>query len=92
MERRDDRPRLGHGRVDPAGDRSAHVVVPFRYVLPEGHEPLHGPVMERFREPRPLALLGVEHLGEEPIAVGREPRYLGCALVGHCEPRGRRRA
>ena len=64
---------------------SAHLrrTRPFDGVLANRDEPLDGPIMQRLRKARTLALFGVDDLGQEALAVGREPRDLGCAFVGH---------
>ena len=79
------RARLGKGGVDVAGEPVG--IGALRQVLPDDGQPLNRPVVERLGESRALALLGVEHLRQQPLAVRREPRHLGGALVGHLAQR-----
>jgi hypothetical protein len=51
------------------------------HVLPQRHQSLHRAVMERLGQAGPLAPLGVQHLGQQPRAIGRQPCNVRRSLV-----------
>ena len=52
-------------------------------------QPLHRAVMQRLGEARALATLSLQHLGEQPVAIGGQPRHLAARWSDTCRSASR---
>ena len=83
MERGDDGPRLRDRLVDAGEHPRRRRRRRLGGVLSQRDQPLHRAVVQRLGQASPLALLGIQDLLQEPLAVCREPGDLLRARIRH---------